>query len=324
MPKSKIKRAKYMICNTGIASHTVGSVTIDGKIALIADYLQCAFYLCPVVPHSQPTYQKAWFFSDCISYEHDIPAIVYPSATELREFKYRFIHYGPTKPQKIEAVTIGKDRSDKEEVKNYKSRPLGSEFMTTTFYLPKLREILTDTRDLRHGPLTYVLFRYFPSEDHIDLPFTKRYGQVSQEVHLYAAALRQADPLSEFLHYYRVIESSVGTNHKKWIKNSLLKISKHQYGQLLIGHEDILHPTEKPKDIMKVCRRRALLRLKTLANRVGNPSDIADYLYTTNRCGIAHGRKILRSDLTPTYFETVKDTYILKLLARIAIDEKTP
>jgi len=46
------------------------------------------------------------------------------------------------------------------------------------------------------------------------------------------------------------------------------------------------------------------------------------YFGELNRCGIAHGKAIVRADITPSYFEVVRDTYVLKLLARLAIDQK--
>ena len=75
-------------------------------------------------------------------------------------------------------------------------------------------------------------------------------------------------------------------------------------------------------DLMAIYRRRALRRLKSLSTKHQTPAKIADYLYHVNRCGIAHGRRIVRADIVPSYFEMVRDTYIMRLLARMAIDEK--
>jgi hypothetical protein len=324
MVEDRIKPAKHIICACGLAPNTVCDVTIDGKIALVHSHPEPALYLCPIAPNHHPTYQQACFFSDCIAYEHDIPAIVYPTLSQLSQFRYRFIHYGKTKPQEIQVVSVGKDARDKEEVTTYTAQPFGSELTTKTFYIPTLINILEEIRVLRHGPFTSVLFKYGKNDGHIDLPFTSKYGEVAQEIHLYATALKQTDILSEYLSYYRVLESVAGKKHKSWIENSLDKISQHHYEEIPITYTSpITGPCKRSKNLVAVYRRRALLRLKNLFTQLDSPSRVGDYLYKVNRCGIAHGQKILRSDLTPSYFDVIKDTYIIKLLARIAIDENT-
>ena len=47
-----------------------------------------------------------------------------------------------------------------------------------------------------------------------DLPYTARYAAVAEPVHMYGTALWQADPLSEFVQYYRVVERLGGGNGK--------------------------------------------------------------------------------------------------------------
>jgi hypothetical protein len=322
MDKIGLKLAKHIICACGLASDTVGNVTIDGKVALIQPHPESILYLCPIKPNPHPSYQEACFFSDCIAYEHDIPAIVCPTSGEIRKFKHRFIHYGDTKPQEMQVVSIGQHAADKEEVTIHTVRPVGSELMTKTFYMPTLINILEEIRVLRHGPFTSILFKYYKNHCHIDLPFKKKYGQMAKEIHLYATALKQAETLSEYLSYYRVIESVAGKRHKRWIETSLSKISRHYYGEFPMTYTSpITGPCKRPKNLLTVYRRRALLRLKNLFAQFGSPSKVGEYLYNVNRCGIAHGQKILRSDLTPSYFDVIKDTYIMKLLARIAIDE---
>jgi len=202
MAKRRLKLAKRVICACGLASDTLGEVTIDDKVALVQPHPESTLYLCPLASNLHPSYQQAWFFSDCIAYEHDIPTIVYPMASELRRFGYRFVHYGPTKPRKVHVVSVGKMGNTNDDVKTHAKRPLGAELTTRAFYLPTLIRILEEIRELRHGPLTFVLFRHYDNHDRIDLPFTKKYGPVAQEIHLYATALRQADALSEYLAYY--------------------------------------------------------------------------------------------------------------------------
>ncbi len=50
---------------------------------------------------------------------------------------------------------------------------------------------------------------------------------------------------------------------------------------------------------------------------------IADYFYNENRCGIAHGKTNIKTyDFSYTIEEISADIYILKLLARIAIEDR--
>jgi hypothetical protein len=141
---------------------------------------------------------------------------------------------------------------------------------------------------------------------------------VSQEIHLYSVALRQADALGEFLCYYRVIESATRSNGKAWISSALDVLPAHDYGHIGIGHEGV----RRARNLLSIWRSKALRRLSVLRQRFGSPAGIAGYLYNTNRCGIAHGKDIVRADITQSYFEVVRDTYLLKLLARLAIDQK--
>jgi hypothetical protein len=50
---------------------------------------------------------------------------------------------------------------------------------------------------------------------------------------------------------------------------------------------------------------------------------LAEYFYNENRCGIAHGiSNIKEYDFSYNIEEISNDVYILKLLARIAIEDK--
>lgn len=312
---SKIRLAKYVLCPVGLASDTVGDVTIDGKIALIQPHHEYDLNLCPLKPNPHPTELEAWFYSDCISYEHDIPVIVYPRPSDFNRYNYRFAYNSRSRPKEIHIHKVTRSKVSKHIIP-----PVNALRDVKLFYTEQLLQILGSIYGLKLGPLTCTLFRTPGFSNTVDLPFSKRYARVPQEIHLYATAQRQADTLSEFLCYYRVIESATSSNGVTWITNALSKIAIHDFGNIPITG---IEGGSETKNVMTVYRRRALLRFKQLRKTYGTSNGVADYLYKVNRCGIAHGRQIVRSDIRPTYFEIVRDTYILKMLARLAIDERS-
>jgi hypothetical protein len=61
--------------------------------------------------------------------------------------------------------------------------------------------------------------------------------------------------------------------------------------------------------------------LKTLYSKISS-NNIAEYFYNENRCGIAHGKTDIKVyDFGFNILEISQDLYILKLLARIAIED---
>jgi hypothetical protein len=267
----------------------------------------------PLVPNPHPDPSTAWFYADCIAFDHDIPVIVMPTHADIRRFGFRYIYTGTHKTREITYENL--DLGTKSLINRKAPRP---EDLAKLFFNEQLSSILGEIRDLHHGPLTYVEFRHDAWHGRLDLPYTRAYAQTSQEIHLYATALRQADTLSEYLSYYRAIESASNSNGKMWITSVIPRLDRHRFDTIPIGMIDERETT----NLMAIYRRRALRRLKFLLVRHQTPTNIADYLYNVNRCGIAHGRNIIRSDITPSYFEMVRDTYLVKMLARMAIDEK--
>jgi hypothetical protein len=311
--KRGIQLAKYVLCPFGLASDNVGDVTVDDKIALIQSHPHSDIYLCPLTGEHQPTESIAWYYADCIAFEHDIPVIVLPNRSDFERFGYRYAVGGPARSKQ---EYVGRDESG--QIIKRTVRAQSAKDAVRNFYTEQLCSIFSEVREIRQGPLTYVLFRHGTSGARLDLPYSNTYSSAIQEVHLYAVALRQADALSEFLCYYRVIESATNSNGVDWVSRALNRLASHNFGRIEIGRM----PEPGSRNLVAIWRRRALMRLLILGQQYGSSVDIAKYLYQTNRCGIAHGRRIVRADITPSYFEVVRDTYILKLLARLAIDEK--
>jgi len=307
-----IRLAKYSLYPFGLGSNTVGDVTLDGAVALVQSHSSVELYLCPLAGKPQPSESVAWYYADCIAFEHDIPVIVLPTRGDFERFGYRYAFSG-TSPRQQFIVHHPTRRTTKRTIP-----AVSAKGAVKDFYTDQLCSILEEVRGLRHGPLTFVFFRHRGIDTTIDLPYSVKYGKAAQEIHLYAVALRQADALGEFLCYYRVIESATDSNGKTWVATAPDRLRSRDFGQILIAHELV----PRTRNLIAIWRRRALHRLSSLRKEHGSPIEIAKYLYRTNRCGIAHGRDIIRADITPSYFTVVRDTYVLKLLARLAIDQR--
>lgn len=308
------KLAKYELRPFGLASDSVGDIIVDHTIALVQSHTHASIFLCPLTGKPQPKESVAWYYADCIAYEHDIPVIVLSTRGDFERFGYRYAHSGRTTAEVHHVVNMNSGRTIRRTLPGLSAKRAVKES-----YCESLCTILESVREIKQGPLTFVYFRHESRDGTLDLAYTARYSTVAQEIHLYSVALRQADSLGEFLCYYRVIESATHSNGKTWIASSLDALPVRDFGHIAIAHEWV----RRPRNLLSIWRSRALRRLSVLRERFGSPTEIAGYLYRTNRCGIAHGKDIVRADITPSYFEVVRDTYVLKLLARLlAIDQK--
>ena len=308
----EIRLAKYSLTPFGLVS-SIGDITIDDKIALLQQHHDTELCLCPLGKSPHPELSEAWFYADCIAFDHEIPVIVNPTPSDIRGFGYRYIYNGSNEERRSHPQDV-----DTGELHTIIGKQKSPEALTRLFLSQQLVGILSEIRDFHHGPLTFIRFRYDGWEARQNIPYTQAYSLASQEIHLYASALRQADPYSEFLSYYRVIESASNSNGMTWIASALSRLRVHRFDDIKIG----MASERESRSLLAIYRRRALIRLRTLLKTYPTPDKIAGYLYGVNRCGIAHGRQIIRSDITPSYFEMVRDTYVIKLLARMAIDEK--
>lgn len=135
------------------------------------------------------------------------------------------------------------------------------------------------------------------------------------ELELYSMALKQTDLFAEFLFYYRVIERVSQNNGKNWIKNNIDKIKDYPFGKIEI------HDDNEIKNLLESYREKALEQLKNLDME---NIEIDKYLYENLRCGIAHGKKddVKREYDAKSINKILNDLYIMKLLARIAIESE--
>lgn len=289
--KKKIKYrkdVKYFIDMVGLASDSVGNVILDGKYAIHQIHPTYSLAIVPPVGVDHPSFNEMVFFTNCLAYDHDLPALIVPV--------------------KREALIKPIERGRKSYINNS--------------YYESLAQAYELLNAIRLGPLGYVEFKWSGINEDINLQYTKKYYTASNELCLYSTAIRQLDPLSEFLCYYRIIESISGDNGKRWVSDSLAKLSNYDFGFLEFGSDFTGHNRGRRINVFSVYKKRSLARLVELKSKL-NDKSIADYFYNENRCGIAHGKTNIKTyDFKYNIEEISKDIYIIKLLSRIAIEEK--
>lgn len=282
------KDVRYFIEMVGLASSSVGCVTVDNKYALIQVDPTYSIAIAPPVGEDHPTFEIVVFYTNCLAYEHDLPAFVLPAR---RRALVEPVEKGPSK------------------------------YINDSYY-GSLGMACEALNSIRLGPLGHVCFRWPGFGKDIDLPYTNKYSSVAKELSLYSTAIRQLDPLSEFLCYYRVIESTSGSKGKAsmaWISSNLSRLQNYDFGFLEFGTDAPIKKRRRRVNLFSVYRRRALARLRELNRRSIN---VPKYFYHENRCGIAHGeRRVKEYDFKYNIEEISRDNYILKLLSRIAIED---
>lgn len=245
------------------------------------------------------TYGTANFYADCISFDHETPNIVKAHFKEMQE---------------LGLTSIGrlKIKSNYDLYEHYQN--LQTVIEEGSSYC---KPFSSDTAEVVYERLHLQISKSV-GEPIKDLPFSKWYGHLATEVHLYATALKQTDMLSEFLFYYRVIERISKSNGKDWIESNIDKLRSFKFGKLISQKS----PMTKPFNIYAQWRGFAVKRLNELLNNA-TIKRIADKFYNEDRCGIAHGNRIVEGSFTPAFSEVNKDLIVVKMLAKMAIMEKS-
>ena len=245
----------------------------------------------PIGSESIPL-EQALFYSNAFAYEHEVPTLIRPL-----HWKAKVVVEPAIKSWKGCRGTRVRWKADQ--------------------WFESMQVIYEELASIKHG-VHSVGYKYESLEELANIPFTNKYGSLSKEISLYAGALRKADPLSEYLNYYRIIESISGGKGIEWIDLKIKKIKSHDYGSIyLYGN-----PSQKRKsDLLKIYKKRALSSIDKLRTTKRRPT-VGEHLYGVNRCGIAHGRDgVVELDFDDSTRNISEDTYIIKMLARMAIDE---
>lgn len=282
------KDLEYFIEMPGLASDSVGCVGLDGKYALIQVSPTYSLAVAPPIGQPRPPFKDLVFYANCLGYDHDLPVFIAPThSAALR----KPIEEGPP------------------------------DYVSQSYY-QSLAMAFEAVNAIRLGPLGYVEFRWPGFRQDVEIHYREKYSNVLQELSLYNTALKQVDPLSEFLSYYRVIESVSGNNGKEWVRANIRCLKDYHFGSLSFGSDTPVPGSRQQVDLFELYRRRATSRLLDLRKRLTD-RDVADYFYNEIRCGIAHGKRDVKDyDYDHNVIEVAQDTYILKLLARVALEEK--
>jgi len=286
----KVFKAKWVFIMFNLDDESIeGRLDIDGRFSLIPlPPPNRGHLILEPLKTLQPTFEELVFYCDCLSFEHDSPIFMFPSRAQFLKSGYRF--------------TCPEDRR-----------------FTYDWFKNDFIMALEGATKMRHGPFTFVNFRWPTYEEDLNISYSAKYFEVAKELHLYTTALKQLDFLSEFLCYYRVLESVCQNNAKNWIESKLEELKYFRFGTTTCSDE---HGT-RLLNLFSIYRRRALARLRQLRNRFLTDRGVTKYLYNENRCGIAHGKDdIKKYDWGEDFFTISKDNQVLKLLARMAIHEK--
>lgn len=289
---------------------------VDGRYWLEGYEASTSFFILPSNVKDPPTYSDTAFYADCIAFEHEFAALAVPAKKTLTKDEL---------PWDLLAR-----RKDIDSVQ---------------FYIDWLREGFEIANRINFGMERHVIFKYDwyhsdrDPEVPVHIPWTATFGNVRTAIHLYNAALRQVDPLSQYLCLYRVIENVASNNGKAWVTTALagtldyavpIQCARERGTDLrkIIGakvyslmRKERLASDVRYFNILEVTRARAVRRLNDLRNNGTSDSNIADRLYAENRCGIAHGKKIRQHDFSEDFREVVRDLPLIRFLARLAIEE---
>ena len=259
------------------------SVTVDGKLLFQhPNPGYSTFFVRPAGRERHPTLDEVAFFADCLAYDHDCPTLLRPSRQ--------------TRPL---------------------TRPLGERRPhDVVWYYQEQAAALEALVAIRVG-WADIGMRWEEGNPH--LAFTHRFRSAAQQLALYGSALRQLDPVSEFLNYCRVIESVRPKKHIDWINHNIARLQSQNFGDLELIME--VQGGLRVRNAFGVLRLRALGRLRHLRHR-SPQRNIGKYLWRL-RNKIAHGEqqqpRVFRHDDDSYNFG--KDVVLMKMLARLVIDD---
>lgn len=321
-PKEQIKKSIRVEC-FNLCTECLSGILIDEKYWLEGSEASGNFYILANDSDVIVPYNLGVFYSDCLAFEHEMPTVAYPN----NNFSNEDILW-PLKPNK---------RKDLKEL-----------------FFNAITDGIQAGNDVSNGIWLDILFKYdvlenktenFNGFEIVKVDFSNRFSQVEKAIHLYNTALKQADILSKYLCYYRVIENITGNNGKAWIENILTNQDFDYLENILIEYPSFIN---KRKDffnkiidsqkilpyidlnklflknkinLIELLKSNALFWFNELL-KVMSISDIAIRLYNDNRCGIAHGGSIRQHDLGNDFIDILNDLKLLRYLSRIAIEKK--
>ena len=288
-PDEAWKRRVEIECYN-LGTECLGAVLIDDAYWLEGCEASNSFFLIPREATQVIPYSTASFYADCIGFEHDFSALAIPA----KDF-----------------YLIDADIPWPCWHKYLRDPTPAADFITI------LRESAEIANRLWNGLGPSAAFRYdwidhstaeVDGYEVVAIDWTTRYSKVRPAIHLYCAALRQSDPLTAYLCFYRIIENCSGSNGKDWIASMIdsdLETSSiawcecppdtivPEYVAHIVRPDRLkkIHHGEVWTNFFEIVRAIAVARRNELIQQF-TPREIATRLYNDNRCGIAHGRDI--------------------------------
>jgi hypothetical protein len=229
--------------------------------------------------------EEVTFLADCVSFDHDTPAVVRPSAG-TRAARRPLIDTLFPYPQSREDQTLG--------------------------YFEAVESTLAAASDLRFGNGSPTL-RYLEYPALLDLH--RRFAGVAEPLTLYAMATRQVEVLSEYLCFYRVIEWARKDNGVAYIEDRLSKLPTHDFGDLWAER----FRATRRWNIFRLYQARAARRIRDLRARFGSDHAVAVHLYSI-RNSLAHGKAKFVLDRPADLAEIGRTLVVVKLLARLVVE----
>jgi hypothetical protein len=302
-----------------LGTECLGAVLVDDSFWLEGHEASNSFFLIPRDSATEIPFSTASFYADCIGFEHDFSALaIPPSGTYLNDVDIPW-------PCWFKAF---RDPTPSED------------------FVRSLREAAEVANTLWNGLGVPIAFRYdwldHPTEevdgyDVVRVNWEGRYSGVRHAIHLYCAALRQVDPLTAYLCFYRIIENCSGNNGKSWIEAVIEDgldtqsiawcecppdsiVPAHLADLVRSDNLSKTHHEREWTNLFEIFRAMAVQRRDELKQQL-SAADIARRLYNENRCGIAHGGDIRTHDLATDFREVLQDLKLLRFLSRIAIEQ---
>lgn len=281
-------RASWFVVFAGIADAYLWGFDVDGRWKLRhGNPANGTLAILPMRPRGRrATLGDAVWIADCLAFDHDAPVGLIPSASNSR--------------------------------RTYPSRPVIPipGLTAPDWYFRDLARAFEAAAEIRFGASYSV--RYDSDEDRAPgTDFSSRFAGREDLVSLYAMASRQADPMSEFLCLYRVLEAADGATGTTFATAHLDDLNDRDFGVLPVI------PHGQPGDwrnAFEVYRRRARQKLRRLRVGMSANSEVAAYLYRL-RNSLAHGKQNVRTgDFGSQVEEVASALPIVKLLARVAVE----
>lgn len=280
-------KAHFLIACVGMADAWMWSFEADNKWLMVHGTPGAGLVPFRLRGDDPASLEEVLFLANCISFDHDMPTVVRPSATTPA-----------AEIPLIDPIVL----------------PRGER--AGLWYYDALEQALMVAWDVGVGDA--VELRYDDDHEHLTR-FEDRFANSLEPLALYAMATRQVDIMGEYLCLYRVVEWPNQDNGVSFITDRLADLRDYDFGRLN-AFEAITH---RATEVFDVYRERALKRIDDLRSSGMDTRDIAEHLYGI-RNGLAHGRRgksrIVLGDFGDSVTNVGADLPVIKLLGRIAVE----